>query len=181
MEELLLCIIGMPGSGKTSVSNTIKNNFKACIFSTGDIIREEIKRRGLKYTKENDRKISKWFHSSREELLIKRLCNKIKKCKDKIIVIEGLRSSKEPKLIEKHMKKPIIIAVKIGFQKRYERLVKRKRFKELTKDYLKKRDKRETKYGLDKLIEKADYKISNTGSLKDLERKTIKLMKSIKQ
>lgn len=178
---MLVCITGMPGSGKTTVAKIIRKDFSARIFSTGDVIRDEIKRRGLKYTPENDKKVAVWFHSGREALLIARLCRKIKKCKNKIIVIEGLRAEAEPELIEKFLKaKPVIIAVNAGFAIRHKREFARKRFvfDRETEMYLRERDARELKYGLDKLIKSADYKISNSGSIKSLEAKTIKTVRS---
>src|SRR3972149_8117231 len=92
MKKIIL-IVGMPGSGKSLASEIIKKKFKAEKFSSGDIIREEIKRRGWKYTPENDRKIADWFHTGdRENLLVKRTWNKIRKSKRKYVVIEGFRS-----------------------------------------------------------------------------------------
>lgn len=178
--RVLLSVVGMPCSGKSTVAQIMRKKFNACIFSTGDIIREEIKRRGLKYTQENDRVVSKWFHSGREAQLIGRLCAKIKKCRNKIIVIEGLRVQSEPKLIEKCLDaKPIIITVNATFAIRHKRELARKRFGKETEKYLRERDARELKYGLGSLIKNAHYKIINNGSLKVLEAKTVKIINKI--
>ena len=76
----LIVIVGLPGSGKTFASEIIKSKFKADTFHTGDIIRQEIKRRGWKYTPKTDTFIAHWFHSQgREKLLLSRLWNQIKK------------------------------------------------------------------------------------------------------
>src|SRR2546426_12434972 len=92
MKKIIL-IVGIYGSGKSLAAEIIKRRFKAEKFSTGDIIREEIKRRGWKYTPENDSMIANWFHKgNREKLLVKRIWSKIRKSKRKFIVIEGFRS-----------------------------------------------------------------------------------------
>ena len=73
MSNTLIVIVGMPGSGKTFAGEILKKRFNAKVVETGDIIREEIKRRGAKYTPETDKKFRDWFHSGREHLVIKRL------------------------------------------------------------------------------------------------------------
>ncbi len=178
--SILLSVVGMPSSGKSTVAQIIKKCFGGCIFSTGDIIRDEIKSRRLKYTPENDRAVSKWFHSGREELLISRLCAKIKKCKNRIIIIEGLRAPVEPTIIRKNLKQSLtIISVSAPFAVRYRRELARKRFKKETVKYLRERDSRELKYGLGKILRTADYKISNSGHLKALKAKTVQAMEKI--
>lgn len=182
MGKLVLCIAGMPGSGKTLAAKIIKKKFNAFIVSSGDIIREEIKRRGLKYTKENDEKISRWFHSGREDMLASRICEKLKKSKRRIVVSEGPRNPGEPNHIEECLGiKPIIIALAADFKTRYKRELKRKRFGKETKKYLLERDRRELSYGLGRLLMKADYKISNKGSIKNTEKKIIALVDKLKK
>ncbi len=177
---VLLSIVGMPGSGKSTVAQIIKKRFGGCIFSTGDVIRDEIKRRGLKYMPENDRAVSKWFHTGREALLIGRLCAKIKKCRSRIIVIEGLRAPVEPTIIRKNLKQSLtIISVSAPFAVRYRRELVRKRFGKETEKYLRERDARELKYGLQKLIKSAQCKISNSGSMKALKAKTVKTIEKV--
>lgn len=181
MDKLVLCIVGMPGSGKTVVAQALKKNLNAFVVSTGDIVREEIKRRGLPYTEESDKKVRAWFHTGREHVLIERVCKKMKKSKKKILVVEGSRAYKEPSLIKKCTGiKPVVIAVIASFKTRYKREVKRGRFPEETLKYLKERDRSELSFGLGKLIKEADYKINNNkGSVKELERKIVKLVKKL--
>ena len=89
----ILIIVGMAGSGKTVCSNLAKR-MNIFTLTSGDIIRDEIKKRGLQYNEQNDLKIARWFNKKdREKLLAKRLAEKIKEHGNpKRIVIEGLRS-----------------------------------------------------------------------------------------
>ena len=125
----IIVIVGMPGSGKSLVTEMIKKNFKADSFRSGDIIRDEVKRRGLKYTPENDAFIAHWFNEGREDILSKRLWNKVKKSKKNLIVLDGFRAPEQLKYLRQTYKgKPIILHVKSSTKVREEREMKRKRF-----------------------------------------------------
>jgi len=183
MSKLIILITGLPGSGKSSAAEVIKKKFNADIVNTGDIIREEVKKRGLEYTPKTDAFVAHWFHTGgREKLLVKRAWNKIKKSKKKIIVIDGLRSDEQLKYLEKLAKtKLFIIAIITSFKVRAERELKRGRFgKEETMGYLKTREKLEKSHGIDKLIKKADYKINNTKlTKKQMEGRIVGLIKKL--
>lgn len=183
MPKLVIVITGLPGSGKSYAAEVIKKNFSSVIVHTGDIIREEIKRRGLDYTPRTDAFVAHWFHTGgRAKLLVKRTWNKVKKSRKKIIIIEGLRSYEQFKYLKKIAKtKPIVIVVTASFRIRAKRELERGRFgKEGTMEYLKYREKLEKSHGIMGLIKKADYKIDNTKLTKgQMENRIVKLIKSI--
>jgi len=180
MKKALILIIGLPGSGKSFAASVIKKHFKAKVFETGDVIRDEIRKRGLIYNPENDRKIRLWFHTGREHLIVKRLWKKIKNCKG-IVVIVGLRSPKELVMLKRLYNGNIfLIKIKSSFKVRAQRALKRKRFGKLeTIKYLKERDKSELSelIGLRQLLKKADYTIDNSKlSKKQMEKKVVNLI-----
>ena len=81
MKKIIL-IVGLPRSGKSLAADIIKRRFKADVFRSGDIIREEIKRRGMKYTPQSDTLVAHWFNThGREKILTKRVWDKVKKSK----------------------------------------------------------------------------------------------------
>jgi dephospho-CoA kinase len=183
MKKLMILIVGMPGSGKSFASSVIRKKFKAKTFKTGDVIRDEIKRRGLKYTPENDKKMRLWFHSGREHLIVERLWKKVRLCKG-IVVIDGLRSPKELAMLRRlYNGKIILIKIKSSFNVRVKRSKKRARFGKLeTEKYLKDRDMSETSglVGLKSLMNKADYIIDNSKlTKKQMEKRLVKLVESI--
>ena len=183
MRKKLILIVGLPDSGKSTAAGFIKKEFNADIVHSGDIIREEIRKRGLKYTPKTDAFVAHWFHSGgRERLVVKRVWDKIKKSKKKMIVIEGLRSGKQLKYLENLTKiKPIMIAVISSFEVRVKRELKRGRFGKIESiKYIKLRDKLEKSHGIEDLIKKADYTIDNSKlSIRQTNAKLSKLIKEI--
>jgi dephospho-CoA kinase len=179
----LIVIVGLPGSGKSFAADTIRKNFGARVFHTGDLIREEIKNRGWKYTPKTDALIAHWFHSqNRERLLIKRLFDKISKTNRRLVVVEGLRSVKQLMYMKRyHKRDPIIIYIKASFESRARRELKRKRFKSgETRDYIRFRDQLERSHGVMGIIKRADYTIDNTSlTMPQFKNQVVKLVKKI--
>ncbi|MBR9682739.1 MAG: AAA family ATPase [Candidatus Aenigmarchaeota archaeon] len=178
----LIIITGLPGSGKSAAAEMMAKKYNAKIYHTGDIIREEVKKRKLEYTPENDKKVAEWFHSgNREKILAERAWNKVKRTKKNIIILEGFRNVENVRHIEDVSGlNPIIIEVKVPFQIRAKRELERRRFKKGENiTYLKRRDKKELQRGLAYLLRLDKYEIDNSGTLKDLEKAIDKLMKQI--
>jgi dephospho-CoA kinase len=179
----LIIVVGLPGSGKSLAAEIIKKRFKADHFRSGDIIRDEIKRRGLKYSPQNDAMVAHWFNiQGREKLLTKRLWKKIKKSRKDTVVIEGFRSPDHLKYLKSYYKgKPVIIFINSSFKVRAKRGMRRKRFgKKENIEYLKLRDKMEKSHGIMRLIKKADYTVDNSDfTKKQLEDTLVKLVKKI--
>lgn len=181
MPKKLILIVGLPGSGKSTAADFIKRKFNADIVHSGDIIREEVKRRGLEYNPKNDALIAHLFHTGgREKLVVRRVWDKIKRSKKKLIVIEGLRSEKQLKYLENIAKiKPIVISIVASFDVRAKRELKRGRFgKEESIKYLRFRDKLEKSHGEGKIIKKAEYKIDNSRlNERQTDKKIYEIMK----
>lgn len=183
MKKALILIVGLPGSGKSFAAYVVKKHFHAKILMTGDIIREEIKRRGWPLTPENDTKVRLWFHTGREHLIVERLWKKMKNYKG-IVVIDGLRSPKELAMF-KRMYKGRVFLIKIlsSFKVRAQREIKRGRFgKQESIKYIKERDKSELGklVGLKQLLKKADYTIDNSNlSKRQMESKVVSLIKPL--
>jgi dephospho-CoA kinase len=183
MKKALILIVGLPGSGKSFAAEVIRRHFHAKALKTGDVIREEIRRRGLPYTPENDTKVRLWFHTGREHLIVKRLWKKMKNYKG-IVVIDGLRSPKELAMFKKLYKGEIfLIQIRSSFKMRARREIERGRFgKNESVKYLKERDKSELSklVGLKQLLKKADYTIDNSNlTKKQMENKVVSLVKPI--
>jgi dephospho-CoA kinase len=176
--------VGLAGSGKSTISRFIKDKFNADIFHTGDIIREEVRRRGLERTTKNEILIANWFFANRkrEKIIIERIAEKIKKSNKKIIVIEGLTTYENLKYLEKLVEiKPIVLSITAALNVRVKRESKRGRFgKKRNIEYVKSRDDLEKSRGIGKLMKKADYTIDNSRlSKKQANDKVYKLIKEI--
>lgn len=184
MPKLILVIVGMAGSGKSYAADLIVKHFDAKDVHSGDVIREEIRARGLKYSPTADMAIAHWFHTGgREKLVAKRVWKKVKNSRKEMIIIEGLRSPSQLKVIEELAhEKPVMISITAPFRIRHAREHARGRFgKAESEAYLRKRDTLETKHGMGKLMRKADYKIDNSGTTKQLENSIIPLVENLRQ
>lgn len=183
MKKALILIVGLPGSGKSFAADVIKKHFHAKVFENGDIIREEVKRRGLENNPENDEKVRLWFHTGREHLIVERIWKKMKDAKG-IVVVVGVRNLKELAMFKKLYKGNIfLIKIISSFKVRAQRSIKRGRFGKLESiRYLKERDKSELSdlVGLNQLLKRADYTIDNSKlTKKQMEKKVVNLIKSV--
>jgi dephospho-CoA kinase len=175
-KQKLLVIVGMPGSGK-SVAAEEARRLKISAVKFGEVVYEEVKRRKLALTKENIALVSNWFHSSHVRLMVARLRRKIPK--GEFALVDGARDPKQVAELKKHYRIELL-AITAPATVRWRRELKRKRTEDIaTLADLKKRDKRELGYGLGKLIRKADYRIANTGTRKQLKSKVRKLLLSL--
>ena len=182
MKKALILIVGWPGSGKSYAASVIKKHFYAKVFENGDIIREEVRRRGLKNTPENDTKVRLWFHDGREHLIAKRMWGKIRNLKG-IIVVVGVRNLKEAYVLKRlYRGRFIILRIDSSFKARASRSIKRRRMGKETVNYVRNRDKSEMGdlRGQARLLKMADYSLNNSKNTKrQTEKKVVALMKLI--
>jgi dephospho-CoA kinase len=180
MKKIIL-IVGLPRSGKTLAADIIKRRFKADVLHSGDIVRDEVKRRGMKYTPQSDALVAHWFNTGgREKILTKKVWDKVKKSKKDLIVIEGFRSPKNLQYLKLYYKrKPVVIFLNSSFKARAKRESEKKRFGESeTLEYLRFRDRLEKAHGVMRLVKKADYTINNSKfTKKQLEDEIVNVVK----
>ncbi|GAH41723.1 unnamed protein product [marine sediment metagenome] len=176
----ILAIVGLPGSGKTTAIENIKD--LGIVVTMGDIIRDEAKRRNIEPSGVNLGKIALELRKSEGMGIIAKKCvDLIIKLKGEIIFIDGIRSLAEVNIFRKFWKFPII-AIIVDEKKRLERLFKRSRSDDPKNlEELKERDTRELKFGLDKVLKEADYKIKNNSTVDDLKKKTRDLVLKVIQ
>jgi len=96
----------------------------------------------------------------------------IKKLESEVFFIDGLRSMAEVIVFRKYWKFPLIATV-VDEKIRYERLSKRKRPDDPNSlSEIRDRDQREIRFGLNEVIENANYKINNNLSEAEVQRET---------
>jgi len=190
MANKIICVVGMPGSGKSVVADElIKKGFAFLRF--GQITLDIVKERGLEPIEKNERAI-------REDLRKKHgmgafaLLN-IPKIdglfKGSNVVVDGLYSWSEYKILkEKYGKEMYVLAVYVPPDLRYSRLTDRsvegdeaQRFRNFTKEEAKSRDYAEIE-NLEKggPIAMADFTIVNTGTVAQLKENVNKILSQIK-
>ena len=167
----ILAIVGLPGSGKTTAIEAIMD--LGIVVTMGDIVRGEAKKKNIEPSGINLGKIAQRLRRDEGSGIIAKKCVElIIKKTDEIIFIDGIRSLSEVNIFRKFWKFPII-AIIVDEKKRLRRLFKRLRSDDPKNlEELKERDKRELKFGLDKVLKAADYKIKNNTTIDDLKKKT---------
>ncbi len=169
---------GLPGSGKSTALEAIKDIGK--IVTMGDVIRKEADRTGLSPTSDNLGKIAEELREKGgQEIIAKKCVEYIKNLDYEVIFIDGLRSISEVNEFKKNWRFPVV-AIDISDKMRYKLLFERGRSDDPKNQIeLKKRDRRENKFGIKKVIKKADYTIRNNATIDKLKLNTRELVKKI--
>jgi dephospho-CoA kinase len=178
-QKTVLVIVGMPGAGKSLASRTIKDQ-GIPVFVSGDIIRTEARREGLKLTRKN---LGELMLRIRKEkgmgAVAKRLIPLVEKSSGRFVVYEGARSMEEVEELRRkyHV---VTIAIHASSEARFRRLQRRRRSDRPRgwKDFAE-RDNRELGVGIGKLIALADRTVENEDTKDDLRRRTKRLLRVI--
>ncbi len=164
-------LVGMPGSGK-STALEIARSFTPPpeVITMGDVIREEVKKRNLPPDSAHLGKIAKELRAAEGPQVVARRClHKILDAKSEIVIIDGIRSDSEVDVFRKEVKL-ILIAVITPENLRHKWLMARGRNDDSTSiEIIIARDQREIDFGVGKVIDRADHKIMNTGTIEDLK------------
>ncbi len=185
---MIIATVGMPGSGKSTVSEYLKDKgFQFIKF--GRITLDEVKKRGLEPTEENERKIREEIRQKHGmgayAILSIPKIDELKKNSN--VVIDGLYSWEEYlELKKKYGEELFVLCLYAPPKTRYQRLAKRpsdypdvgnRKFDEET---VKKRDHAEIeKMNKGGPIAMANYTIVNIKTEKDLLDEVDKLLREI--
>ncbi|RLF20013.1 MAG: dephospho-CoA kinase [Thermoprotei archaeon] len=168
MKKLIVCLTGMPGSGKTVVSE-VAREMGLKVYSMGDAVRKEVLRRESVL---DWRSVRKTMFKLREEegprAVAKLVVKEMRGDEWSIAVVEGVRSLDEVEEF-KSMGDVIVLAVHSSPRDRYVRMRARGREGDpKSLEELRRRDLDELSLGLGNVIALADYVIVNDSSLEDL-------------
>lgn len=187
---MILVVVGLPGSGKSTVAEMLREEgFN--VIEYGDIWRELLKK--AKIPMNQPRATREFTRRLREEkgkdIYSRYAVKKIKKSM-KHVVLMGVRTTYELDYLKKKIKDIKIIAIKSSFDTRFERMKKRGKpedpksladFRWLNtrekRGFL--TDKKEEKHGVIVLMNKADYILINKGTKEDLKSELMELLVKI--
>ena len=166
---------GLPGSGKSTVLKAIED--LGTIITMGDVIRDEANHRNIAPSDENLGKIALELRKNYgPEIIAEKCVSLIKKLESNVFFIDGLRSMAEVIVFRKYWKFPLIATV-VDEKIRYERLSNRKRPDDPNSlSEIRDRDQREIRFGLNKVLENANYRINNNLSEADVQLETRSLI-----
>ena len=180
----IIAFTGMPWAGKTEAV-IVATNIGLPVFRIGDIVWEEVEKRGVPVDSKNVGKIAdEMRRKCGNDIWARKTYEKIKSSNitlGDVIVIDGIRSLDEVNYFKKIFGKDlIIIAITASDDIRRQRALNRNRIDD-TNDFkeIKKRDERERKWGLPLVIENADYIIRNEDNIKSFQREVRKLLEII--
>jgi dephospho-CoA kinase len=169
---------GMPWSGKTEAVNIARTR-DIPVFRMGDFIWEEVKNRNLPLNPDSVASVAsemrKLYGST---IWAKRTVQAITThSHDPIIIIDGIRSIEEISYFRSHLPGMFrLIAITAPTSLRHKRAKERNRVDDSCDEKkILERDKREKKWGIDKVISSADTIITNDSSLELFQKKIVEL------
>ena len=162
MVSLIVCLTGMPGSGKSTIVSALKAKGIEAL-NLGDGVRAEAKRRNLEPSGDN---LGKLMLELREKngpgAIAELLTEQIKNSQSGVIIIDGVRSTAEIEVL-KNVGTVKLLSIEASADTRYKFLGGRGRSDDPeTKEKFEERDKREIGVGIGKSMAIADETISNS-------------------
>jgi dephospho-CoA kinase len=176
-------ITGLHGSGKTEVAKALARFDVPCV-RMGDVVWEEIRRRGQKVTEANVAKVAGELREREGLGAVAKRCIPIIKARAKgkrAVAVDGIRGAAEVDEFRRAFGKNFhLIAVQAGEQTRYSRIASRGRADDAsTPKGFAEKDRREEDWGLKEAFALADFAIVNEGTLDELRRKAVDVYKKI--
>jgi dephospho-CoA kinase len=174
----IIGVIGLPGSGKTEISNCAKDRGIPVIIM-GDIIRKECLSRGLDPSSDHG-SVAKNLREEMGADVVAKLATPLVQAaikENEVILIDGIRSEEEIGFFRREFKSEFkLIRIECPFEIRLERIKNRNRDNQNV-ETLEQRDERESIFGVVRAMERADIKINNNGTLEELQLKFLDMIK----
>lgn len=169
MKRLLLILMGLPGSGKTTAADFLGSQ-KIPVVRMGEITDTVMQKEKLIFSETNENFIRRDLRKKYGDDIYAHLTSpKIKELflTNFIVAVDGLRTESEYLLYLKLFKNLKLIFIDSKTKRRYGRLMRRS-VRSMSKVETVKRDKWEKEIGLVQLEKRADYLIINNKSKKEL-------------
>lgn len=172
----------MPCSGKTEAVEIAKA-MDIPVIRMGDMVWEEVKNRGLELNDQNVGNIANIMREKHgKDVWAKRTIERIKSLNIiNNIVVDGIRNVEEVNLFKVELSNNFVIIAIIASEKiRKKRALLRQR-KDDSSDIrdIDERDKREIRWGLDRVISSADILILNESSIDEFRNEVKKVLQNL--
>jgi predicted RNA binding protein with dsRBD fold (UPF0201 family)/cytidylate kinase len=181
----IIAFVGYPLSGKTTASK-IARKMGIPVIVMGDVIREELRKRGLELTDKNAGALANELRKKEGmDAIAKRCIPKIREAAKEsgVVVIDGIRGIAEVERFKNEFGDDfLLVAIHSDTDVRFERAKRRKRSDDVsTVEDLMNRDKREESWGMDEAIRAANLTIENDSDMQTfIEKVEAILMKFTK-
>jgi len=179
----IIAFVGAPASGKTEAAN-VARELGIPVISMGDVIREELKRRGLPLTDENAGKVGDELRQKDGMDAVARRCIPMIRAASKaadVVVVEGVRGIAEVEAFKREFGDDfLLVRVEASFPTRYERIKRRGRGDDaLSPEEFRRREEREMSWGMAEAMKIADIAVENESSLEEFKEEIKKLLENI--
>ena len=167
MSRIIVCLTGMPGAGKSTISEGLRSRGYHTI-NMGDAVRAEAARRGIEPTGENLGRLMLDLREKNGQGAVAELIRpEILGSGAGVVLIDGVRSNTEVEVLRRIA--PVrLLSVHASTDTRFAFLSKRGRSDDpQSKDGFDRRDDREIRVGISTSIALADESISNNDLTKE--------------
>lgn len=166
--RLIVAVAGMPGSGKSMVSRIIAGELGCRVYSMGDVVREETRRRGLEVTAENVERVAVELRRELGPQAVAQLLSEKLQATTGCAVVDGVRSLDEVRVF-RSIAPVCIVAVHASPGTRYRRMMERGRLEDLGGlEGFRLRDRSNLALGVGSVIAMADFIIINEAGRDEL-------------
>jgi predicted RNA binding protein with dsRBD fold (UPF0201 family)/dephospho-CoA kinase len=178
----IIAFVGLPLSGKSTASS-VAREMGIPVVVMGDVVREEVEKRGLPLTDENAGKVANELRKMEGmDAIAKRCIKRIREKNADVIVVDGIRGLAEVDRFKKTFGDDfVLVAIECPLELRFERLKNRQRDDDLsirTVGDLKRRDEREIAWGMLDAMNKANLTVENTSDLDDFKEKIREILRA---
>ncbi|RUM34863.1 MAG: hypothetical protein DSY33_01065 [Archaeoglobus sp.] len=178
----IIAFVGLPLSGKSTASS-VAREMGIPVVVMGDVVREEVEKRGLPLTDENAGKVANELRKMEGmDAIAKRCIKRIREKNADVIVVDGIRGLAEVDRFKKTFGDDfVLVAIECPLELRFERLKNRQRDDDLsirTVEDLKRRDEREIAWGMLDAMNKANLTVENTSDLDDFKEKIREILRA---
>lgn len=181
--KLIIGLVGMPCSGKSTVADYLVKKYKAEKIHLGDFIWQWLARQGIKPTEEGGTMAALYMWVEYGDIpLAKWVDEQVKKSKAKILVLDSLRTIEEARYFQlKYGSRFHVIAILASPTIRLHRMQKRARFGPLSKLEFRMRDREELRLGVGDLIASANHYIEGNQQIPEIQKQIGALIKKLKR
>ena len=166
VESTVIGLVGMPGSGK-SVAAQVGRQLGFTVLVMGDVVREELVKRGLKATSATLGRVMVELRAEEGAAVVaKKTIAKMMRVNSQRLIVDGVRSLAEVKEFKQQFPEFKLVAIHSSPDTRFHRIFKRRRSDDASdRRIFTTRDQRELTVGIGSAIALADYVIINKGTL----------------
>ena len=180
--KLIIGLTGYSCTGKGTFYEYVSEEYSVPKITTGDLVRKEVQKRGLKLTTANISEISDVIRRETGNNFMTIAEDEIAELSQKygFLIIDSLREEKDYDTLKRFSRDIETVAVVSSSRIRYERMAERRRKGDplLWEEFLI-LEQKERRLGVESLIESAGYIIRNEGNLDEFRRKSLEVMNEL--